>query len=171
MKIWIGIDNGTTGSVGWVNSSGAHGLHRMPTKDGLNYQKKGQMITRIDMPALVQHLGIVLTRDDTSYILSEVTVIVERPFTMAYLTPAVANGMRAFEAVLIALELQQLPYQIVDSKQWQKPMLGTDLKGSDVLKRASLAKGKQLWPALNWKGWKDADGLLIAEWARTKTPF
>jgi hypothetical protein len=72
--------------------------------------------------------------------------------------------VRALEATLIALEEMEWPYSYIDSKEWQKVMLPSGLKGSDLLKKASLDVGKRLFPTLNIK--KDADGLLIAEYMR-----
>jgi hypothetical protein len=54
-----------------------------------------------------------------------------------------------------------------DSKDWQKDMLPRGCK-KEELKTASLDIGKRLFPSIDWKGFKDADSLLMAEWARRK---
>jgi hypothetical protein len=76
------------------------------------------------------------------------------------------SAIRALEATLIALEESKLPYEYIDSKEWQKHLLPKGLKGSDELKKASLDIGKRLFPSLELK--KDADGVLIAEYLRRK---
>lgn len=168
-SIWIGIDNGVSGSVGYILSDGTHGMFDMPCKECMNYQKQGKMIMRVDVDELKKKLQNIMAWRETTK--KKISVFLERPFTMSYLTPQVSNGMRACEAVLIALEQVGLPYEFIDSKQWQYKMLGPNIKGSPQLKRASLAKGKQLWPLFDWVGVRDADSLLIAEWARSRTPF
>ena len=45
-------------------------------------------------------------------------------------------------------------------------MLPKGIKGADVLKKASLDVGKRLFPQFADKFKGDADGILIAEWAR-----
>jgi hypothetical protein len=171
---WVGIDNGVTGTIGFVSSMGHVQMWHTPTKTSLNYQKKGQIVQRVDVKAMRQIFRLILSKLDIGEKAGvvELRAIVERPFTMASASKAVLSGQRAMEATLIALEIEGIPYEFIDSKQWQKPMLGTELKGSPVLKRASLAKGKQLWPLFDWIPFKqDADGLLIAEWAKTRVPF
>lgn len=175
-KAWIGIDNGVTGTIGFVSSMNHVEMWQTPIKTSLNYQKKGKIVQRVDHDAMRQIFRFILSRftiDIGKFSgVAEIRAIVERPFTMASASAAVLSGQRAMEATLIALEMEGIPYEFIDSKQWQKPMLGTELKGSPVLKRASLAKAKQLWPLFDWTPFKkDADGLLIAEWAKTRVPF
>jgi hypothetical protein len=78
------------------------------------------------------------------------------------------SAVRCLEAMLIGLELYEIPYQYCDSKQWQKELLPAGIKGPIELKSASADIGTRMFPEhkeLIWKH-KDADGLLIAEWAR-----
>jgi len=74
------------------------------------------------------------------------------------------SAMRALEATLNVLEFLELPHQYIDSKEWQKVMLPSGLKGADQMKKASQSIGKRLFPSITCT--PDADGLLIAEWAR-----
>jgi hypothetical protein len=75
---------------------------------------------------------------------------VERPFTGG---PMFINTMlvaRAFyEATLCCMEDSHIGVQTVDSREWQKPILG-EIKGSPALKKASMLKGCQLYP--QWAG-------------------
>lgn len=146
----IAIDNGTSGSFsifgrGWVHFA------PIPTKMSI-LGKKERHIRRIDVPVLLQTFK--KAKADRAYI--------ERPFTGRFLN-AVLPAQRAFEAVLIALEMTGVPYEVIDSKVWQKPLLG-DVKGSDNLKRASMELGCKLYPQLMYPITKhgDADALLIA---------
>ena len=66
---------------------------------------------------------------------------------------------------MIVIEQLRLPYRYIDSKEWQKELLPSGLAKLE-LKIASLQIGQRLFPNVNFKGFPDADGLLIAEWAR-----
>ena len=155
MKTYLGIDNGASGSVGVIRPDGEKYQNRIPSFKALNYQKKKQFITRVDHELLREMLRG----------LGESFCLVERPFT-GQNAKTVSAGMRAFEAVLITLEQLAIPYQIVDSKEWQSELLPSGLKGSAALKSAGKDVAKQLFPDMVFKG--DADGILIAEFARRR---
>jgi hypothetical protein len=165
---YCGIDNGVTGSIGIVRQGFASML-LMPTKSELSYTKKSRHVTRIDWKMLRElfctNLPLGASPVDGSK--SVVKVFFERPMVNPGRFQATASALRALEATLIVLEAFKLPLQYVDSKQWQKVMLPSGLKG-DQLKKASWDIGRRLWPNLsgtiNRRG--DADGLLMAEWAR-----
>ena len=93
--------------------------------------------------------------------------IVERPYANPTGFKATVSAMRALETTLIVLEMLDIPYQYIDSREWQKKFLPTGLKGTE-LKTASNQVGCRLFPYLRDKIVKqgDADGLLIAEYAR-----
>ena len=94
-------------------------------------------------------------------------VFLERPFTGKF-NKANVSAARALESTLIALERMELPFEYVDSKEWQKEMLPKGIKGTPELKKASLDIGCRLFPKHKEKIKKhgDADGLLIAEYYR-----
>ena len=77
------------------------------------------------------------------------------------------SAIRALEATLIALEILEMPYEYIDSKEWQKGLLPEGLKG-EALKPASLDVGRRLFPKIDFKGFADADSLLIAEYQRKR---
>lgn len=77
---------------------------------------------------------------------------------------ATASALRACEATLIVIESLKIPYQWIDSKEWQKALLPSGLKGPQ-LKKASKEIGLRLFPNIQLKH-EDYDGLLIAEYAR-----
>jgi len=148
----IGIDNGTSGSFAIIGPNGVV-FDEMPIKDSL-LGKAGKHIKRIDVPKFMDILAHNKEKDIFAY--------VERPFTGQFLN-AVLPAQRSFEAVLIALELLRIGYEVVDSKTWQVPVLG-QIKGSSELKKASMLRGCQMYPKLTSaiKAHGDADGLLIA---------
>ena len=136
----------------------------MPALKSLNYQKAKQFITRVDHARLKPMLEDILEQADGNCF-----ALVERPFTGTMgkaSLKTVASGMRACEAVLIMLEILEIPYQFTDSKGWQKELLPKGLVGSAELKSAGKDVAKRMWPGMKFKG--DADGILIAEYARRK---
>jgi len=155
MKVTIGVDNGSSGSVGIIGD-GDTVFFGMPVKEELHYSKKGNIIKRVDWVELQKALS--------PFIGHECQVFIERPFTAG---PAFVNTMllsqRSYEAVIITLELLELGHKTIDSKEWQSTQL-PGVKGSSELKKASKLRGIQLYPALAHyiKEHGDADGLLIA---------
>jgi hypothetical protein len=157
MSIVIGIDNGTSGSYSIISPKYVT-FGSMPTKKSI-LGKQERVITRIDVKQL--KLTLVSGMDGKAYI--------ERPFTGRFIN-AMLPAQRAFEAVLITLEQLGIPYEVIDSKVWQKPLLG-GVKGSENLKLASRLKGIELYPDLKdvILDHGDADGLLIAHHFATLT--
>lgn len=161
-KLYIGIDNGNTGTIGWIGEN-THGMVETPVKVEQSYTKKAQKMTRIDHVRLAELFREVQGDCDPS----EVFVILERPMTNNKFGSAVVSAARAFEVTRCLVEQAHFAYEIVDSKQWQKKLLPYGIKGSDNLKAASKDIGLRLFPDLEGviKKHKDADGLLIATWA------
>ena len=161
--LFIGFDNGVTNNgIGVVDSEGCAALYKLPIKKELSYTKEAKHISRIDFPALKNLLADILMRSPDQ----QVKVGLERPMVNSTRFNASLSAIRALEATLILMEELQLPYEYIDSKEWQKHLLPKGLKGSDELKKASLDVGKRLFPSLELK--KDADGVLIAEYLRRK---
>jgi len=158
--IFIGIDNGASGSCAILNNEHIFYFH-IPIKKELNYTKTKKWIHRIDKEGLKNALL------DRLPIAEEPAIIVglERPMVNPGRFQATASALRALEATLIVLEELGLPYKYLDSKEWQKVLLPAGLKGEE-LKEASLSIGKRLFPSIDFKGFKDADGLLIAEYLK-----
>ena len=154
--IYIGINNGVSGSMGIITELDSF-FYLMPVKKELSYTKKKQFVSRID--------GVELKKILQRFILSP-TIALERPMVNPGRFKATQSAMRALEAVLIVIELLEIPYRYIDSKEWQKVLLPIGLKGDVELKKASLDIGRRLFPqhANNFK--KDADGMLIAEYLR-----
>lgn len=162
-RIYIGIDNGVSGSIGVVGDEIECFFIGTPVRKELSYQKsKKSYINRINYPELLK-LFEAIQKEGTSFF-----VAIERPMINSSRFAASVSASRALEATLIALEVLSLPYQYCDSKQWQKMFFPPGVKGSIELKKASLDIGIRLFPDYQdvIKKQGDADGILIAEWAR-----
>lgn len=164
--VYVGIDNGVSGSIGIVKQNNAQ-MIVIPTRSELSYTKAKRNITRVNWQGLrqvfLEHcpLGTWGGR-------GIVRVLLERPMVNPMRFQATASALRAMEATLVVIEMFKLPLQYVDSRQWQKVMLPSGLKGADQLKKASHDIGMRMFPHLaaiiDKHG--DADGLLMAEWGR-----
>ena len=174
MKITIGIDNGSTGSIGIICKDGAKNtafFAETPSKMSI-LGKKERHIRRIDHcmldKLLVHHAITPLVSHNKSNLTAIMHAYIERPFTGRFMG-AVLPAQRSFEAVLIILEQLSIPYTVVDSKEWQKAQL-PEIKGSKELKAASCTLGQSKWPELAAMVLKhgDADGLLIADYYHNK---
>ncbi len=159
-NLYIGIDNGVTGSIGVIAPDASY-LLIIPTKKEQSYTKKKQNITRIDTVAL---LDMLLPWHEN------VVAMVERPFVNPGMFKSTLSAIRALEATLIVLEEINIGYEYIDSKEWQKALLPEGTKGAADLKKASADIGKRLYPSLSEQidKQKDADGLLIAHYLMIK---
>ena len=157
-KIFIGIDNGVTGSIGIIRSDNTE-FFETPVITQQNYTKKKANISRIDFNSLQELFEPF----------QEVPcfILLERPMVNPMRFMASTSALRALEATLIIIERFRLPYSYIDSKEWQKVLLPKGIKGVD-LKKASVDIGCRLFPQytelISTHG--DADGLLIAEYCR-----
>ena len=164
MKVWIGIDNGVTGTIGIINEEGhVYEFFKTPVIKCLDYTKAKKYIHRIDSVSLTKKLSLYKPEHGEL----DVLVLIERPMVNPTRFVATTSALRALEALLIIVESLGIPYKFIDSKEWQKAMLPKGIKGSIELKQASKEIGKRLFPqfAINHP---DMDGLLIAEYGRIK---
>lgn len=158
-EIFIGIDNGVTGSIAILRNDGfVLDFDVTPTWKCLNYTKAKQWVTRVVTLELYTLLEPFKSHS---------VCVIERPMINPGRWKATISAVRALEATQGILELLQIPCQFIDSREWQREMLPSGLS-KEELKAASLETGKRLFPALDWCWAKDADGLLIAEYARRK---
>ena len=99
---------------------------------------------------------------------ASIKAIIERPFVNPGSFRTTVCAVRSFEATIIVMEHLGIPWQPIDSRAWQSKLLPEGLKGAPNLKKASRDIGLRMFPHLEAeiKKQKDADGLLIAEWAR-----
>lgn len=162
-KVYIGIDNGVSGSIGLLFPHSSH-VCKTPVRKVLNYTKSKQWLNRIDGEKLRELLESAALSDYSTFCL------IERPMVNPGRFKATVSALRALEATLIVLEGLSIPYQYIDSKEWQRELLPKGLKGPVELKPASAEVATRLFPHLKEqiKKQKDGDGLLIAEYARRK---
>lgn len=156
--IYIGIDNGVSGTIGIIGDR-VH-YYKTPVKKEQNYTKKKSNITRID----VQQLEYLLQLENDN----QRFALIERPLVNPRMFQATISAVRALEATINVLEFMYIPYQYIDSKEWQKELLPKGTKGTPELKKASVDIGCRLFPEHSREIHKhgDADGLLIAEYCR-----
>lgn len=157
---YIGIDNGVSGSIAVLDDARAVRIFfKMPVFKDLNYTKEKAWVNRVDTKALS---GILERyRDDCR-------VCIERPMVNPGRFKATASALRALEATLIVLEGNKMPYHFIDSREWQKALLPSGLKGEE-LKAASDAVCKRIFPGIGIRTPGDGDSLLIAEYTRRKS--
>lgn len=160
-KFYIGIDNGVTGSIGIVGKELTYyEFMETPITFGQDYTKTKKNVSRVNVTALAEIISAL-----KEYGLC--VAVLERPMKNPARFDATCSAMRALEAELTVLELYDVPYMFIDSKEWQKEMLPKRIAGTKELKKASLDIGKRLFPEINSKH-PDRDGILIAEYARRK---
>jgi hypothetical protein len=154
MKTFIGIDNGVSGAITIMDEYCNVLLHiKTPVKNCLNYTKKKAFVNRINFQQLKTAL---LIAGDNSF------CMIERPMVNPTRFKATISAIRCLEATEILLEELQIPYQFIDSKEWQKALLPSKLI-KEELKRAADSVGKRLFPKLKIV---NSDSLLIAEYCR-----
>jgi len=159
-KIYIGIDNGVTGSIGIINEClNTVFFIKTPVKKEQSYTKAKQNITRINGHLLKQILQEHI-ENNTCFCL------IERPMVNPSRWKASVSAIRALEATLTIIEDLKIPYQYIDSKEWQKALLPNG-SAKEELKKDSLNIGKRLFPNVE-SIHDDMDGLLIAEYAKRK---
>lgn len=160
-NVYIGIDNGVSGSIGMIFTVKEPSIFLpTPVKLQQNYQKTKKNINRVDIPEFKKIINKNMAMPSLA--------ILERPMVNPGMFNASISAVRCFEAQLCILEHFNIPYMFIDSKQWQKELLPQGIKGKAELKKASHDIGIRLFPEFKdiIAKQKDADGLLIAEWAR-----
>lgn len=155
-RVFIGIDNGVSGAITILSESGFVHLHiKTPVKNCLNYTKKKAFHNRVNFTemqdALFDNIG-----NDAPF------CMIERPMVHPGRWVATIFAIRCLEATEILLEELKIPYQFIDSKEWQKAMLPSGLV-KEQLKKAADDVAKRLFPTLKVV---NSDSLLIAEYCR-----
>lgn len=167
-KLYIGIDNGTTGSIGITGDGIESVMIETPIVKEQSYTKAKNEISRIDHVALRKWI-VDENMIRHHVIANDIIAVIERPMINPMRFKASISAARSLESTLCILEDFGIPRMYVDSREWQKMMLPSGIEGKE-LKTASKDIGFRLFPHLQEiiKKHKDADGLLIAEWARRR---
>jgi len=130
MRIFIGIDNGVSGAITILSESGVVLRHiKAPVKNCLNYTKKKAFHNRVNFKALYN------TLQDLRH---NAFCMIERPMVNPMRWVASVSAIRCLEATEILLEELQIPYQFIDSKEWQKVLLPSGLKGDQLRKQVLM---------------------------------
>lgn len=162
-KIFVGIDNGKSGSIGVVGE--VVDFLQTPGNRQLSYQKsKTKYITRLDVPVFHSFLKSLVDKVGADKIL----IGYERPLVNSRMFTATLSAVRFLEAQLVVTEMLDIPYIYLDSKEWQKYIFPYGVRGSVALKKASLDIGNRLYPQFKNSKHPDRDGLLIAHYLREK---
>lgn len=162
-KVYIGIDNGVTGSIGVLRESREPVFFETPVFSEQSYTKKKGNITRVNSEKLRE----MLWKHTCDITPDNVMVVMERPLINPMRFAASISASRCLEAELVVVEALGFPHMYVDSKEWQKKLLPKDAHGEE-LKSTSYDIGIRLFPNCGdaIRKHKDADGILMAEWAR-----
>jgi len=155
-RVFIGIDNGVSGAVTVLSENGFVHLHiKTPIKNCLNYTKKKAFHNRVNVKELSDVLFDIIANDNPF-------CMIERPMVNPMRWVASVSAIRCLEATEIILEELQIPYQFIDSKEWQKALLPSGLV-KEQLKKAADDVAKRLFPKQTIV---NSDSLLIAEYCR-----
>jgi hypothetical protein len=153
-RTFIGIDNGVSGAITILSELGIVLHHiKTPVKNCLNYTKKKSFINRVDFETMKAALAMAGTNS---------FCMIERPMVNPMRWNASVSALRCMEATEIVLEELQIPYQWIDSKEWQKVLLPSGLV-KEQLKHAADDVAKRLFPK---QVVVNSDSLLIAEYCR-----
>jgi hypothetical protein len=147
---YIGIDNGTTGSITILDNYCKIIYHdAIPTIQTINYTKKIKYIKRINFKKLIEILFPYSRKS---------RAITERPAINPKFMNTSILAARSFEILITAFEYVGIGYEVIDSKEWQKAILGIT-KGEN-LKFIADEKAKQLFQIDIKKGF--GDSVLMA---------
>lgn len=170
-SFFCGIDNGVSGAVTIMYRNGNILLHEnTPTIDQQSYTKEEKRLRRVDygkMKAMLSKLPIEFC-------------FIERPMVNPKMFTASVSALRCLEATQIILEELRIPYEFVDSKQWQSELLPRNIQLKKLkkgekrskkekddrkkqLKQAAFDVVRRLFPKVEIK---NADSILIAEFCR-----
>ena len=159
-KVWIGIDNGVSGTLGVFSTFREPVFMKNPVVKVQDYTKAKKMISRLDAVAFYNLLN------DWKKEAEEISICLERPMVNPGMFKASESALRCFEAMWAIIDILSLPVQFIPSTDWQKELLPHGIKGADELKKASFDIGNRLFPQFKDFKHPDRDGLLIAYWMK-----
>lgn len=173
--IYIGIDNGVSGALAYYKD-GIMGIKDLPIKNVQSYTKKVQFINKIDFVGLKSIFQLFRSYNQP------IKVLWERPFVNPMMFNSSILSMLSYQTTLNVFEELQIPFEMIDSKVWQKAMLPQgiyktvqDKNGKNrikadkkVLKKASIDMANRIYPYLEIKKDGQADAVMICEYLRRK---
>lgn len=159
--IWIGVDNGVSGSIGIIGT----GLEPMLVNAREYTRKKKRGGLEVDPTAFLQ---IITEHGPVA------GVILENPFRGKHRNVEVSAAH--FDSVArTMMEIHQIPFVSVASGDWQRPLLKVPPRKKGVktdTKRISMEAGALRWPSLRAQieDQGDADALFLAVHAMHEFP-
>lgn len=179
INIIFGLDNGSSGTIACIIPKiNKIFFQKTPAFETLDYTKQIQYISRIN------HFQLKKWFEKCIFFLKnvykndiKVIVILQRPMVNPQRFKQSKSALRAYEATLIVLQLLNLDYIVIDSKQWQHYFFGKNTSQID-LKFESMKKGIEILQQYNliqeqknimqelMKKHGDADSLLMCEFAK-----
>lgn len=161
--VYVGIDNGSTGSIGYMAGTYTSLLPMSKLCRRYTGNKKGTGL-ELDPLEFYRYISNIQKEHGKIRMLA-----IEKPFTNPgqVMTMVAARGM--FSAIQAILEILAVPYIVVGAQEWQKKFLNGEVtatanKGEKETKLRSRILGSQRWPELAdpIKHQKDADALWLA---------
>lgn len=159
-KVYIGIDNGVSGSIAILTSNGELlGWSRTPTYKRLSYAKTGRLESCIDRV----HLKYLLQpyKDGPALVLMEYPYLNPTQFATSF------SATTSFADTRSVVEDLGMAHDFKPAKEWQKVMI-PNVKGTIDLKQASTSLAKRLYPKLVIPKGCDGDAVCLAEYGRRK---
>ena len=116
-KVYVAIDNGVTGAIAMMDELGdLLYLNLTPVRKGMDYTKARNLINRLDGTAFKEILAPLIP--------SKTVIRLERPAASPKLNwKNTVSAIRCDEAQQIVMEGLGLPFQHIDSRDWQTSML------------------------------------------------
>ena len=148
----------------------------------LDFTQEVKYFDRLDWTKVLNWFNLILNEVKNNYINQcdlNVAVVLERPMINPERFKQSIIAVRAFEALIIVLEILQLEYTVIDSKKWQHYFFGKSTSLLD-LKQESLNKALVILEdmkvenddlneiKLQMKRHGDADAFLIAMYSLTQ---
>lgn len=163
----IGIDNGTTGTIGFICGAG-YEFYETPVIKTIDFTtsklKNIKRLNNVEFTTLITSFTEKAKENN-----EKLLCYMERPLINPALFQASLLAVRCLEAEITILETLKVPYLVIDSKAWQRKLLPkSNVKDrklqKKVLKDTSMQVAIRLFPNCKEliEKHKDGDGLLIA---------
>ena len=114
-KVYIGIDNGVTGTIGVVGDDIQPQIFHTPVKKEQDFTKAKNLVSRLDYEGFMAIFN--------QFNKNDIHVVCERPMINPTRWKASMSAIRCWEAQLIILEVLGVPHQFIASKEWQRELL------------------------------------------------
>lgn len=147
--VYIGQDNGVTSTIGILPDDSDPIFVKTPTK-----QVKGER--RLDHKRY---------RELLEPYAGNAVAVLERPMLNPKRWKASISAAKCHEAMRVVLEELDIPYEVIDSRNWQHPLF-TGVYKKLTTKQASLELGNELFPQFKQMKHIDRDGILMAYWLK-----